>query len=54
MPENGYFGKEIIAMAEEIYSEHQDTYLDKDIEFYKEFGTQNDWSNCFRFKRIWH
>ena len=34
MPENGYFGKEIIAMAEEIYSEHQDTYLDKDIEFY--------------------
>lgn len=40
MPENGYFGKEIIAMAEEIYAEHQDTYLDKDIEFYKEFGTQ--------------
>ena len=28
MPENGYFGKEIIAMAEEIYAEHQDTYLD--------------------------
>ena len=40
MPENGYFGKEIIAMAEEIYSEHQDTYLDKDIEFYNEFGTK--------------
>ena len=40
MPENGYFGKEIIAMAEEIYAEHQDTYLDKDIEFYKEFGTR--------------
>ena len=40
MPENGYYGQEIMAMAEEIYNEHKDAYLDKDIEFYKEFGTK--------------
>lgn len=40
MPENGYFGKEIIAIAKELYEEHHTDYLDKDIEFYKELGTK--------------
>lgn len=40
MPENGYYGKEIIAIAEKLYEEHQDAYLDKDIEFFKELGTK--------------
>lgn len=40
MPENGYFGKEIIAIAKRIYEEHQDTYLIKDISYFKELGTK--------------
>lgn len=40
MPENGYFGKEIIDIAKKIYEEHKDTYLDKPIEYFKELGTK--------------
>ena len=39
-PENGYHGNEIKAIAKEIYDKHQDTYLDKDINYYKELGTK--------------
>ncbi len=38
MPENGYYGKEIIAIAKNLYEKYQDTLVDKDIEFYKEIG----------------
>ena len=40
MPENGYFGNEIKVIAKEIYDEHQNTYLNKDIEYFKELGTK--------------
>ena len=40
MPENGYHGQEIIAIAKEIYAKYQDTCLDRDIEFFKEIGTK--------------
>ena len=39
-PENGYHGKEIIDIAEEIYKEHKDTYLDQGIDYYKQLGTE--------------
>lgn len=48
MPENGYFGKEVIAIAEKIYVEHQDTYLEKDLEYFKELGTQEMLSQIFK------
>jgi len=38
MPANGYYGKEIIAIAEQIYNEFGTSALDKDIEFFKEKG----------------
>lgn len=38
MPEGGYFGKEIIELAQRIYDEHQDTYLNQDLEYFKELG----------------
>ena len=40
LPENGYHGKEIIAIAKDIYEEHKDAYLDKELEYYKELGTK--------------
>jgi arginyl-tRNA synthetase len=40
MPEDGYYGKEIIAIAKELYDEHQDEYLDYDIEFFKKLGLE--------------
>lgn len=40
LPENGYHGKEIIAIAQKLYDEHKDTYLDKDLEFFKKLGTE--------------
>jgi len=40
MPENGYYGKEIIAIAQKIYDEHQDTYLNKELDYFKELGTK--------------
>ncbi len=39
-PENGYHGKEIIDIANEIYAEHKDTYLDQGIDYYKKLGTE--------------
>ena len=40
LPEDGYHGKEIITLAESIYSEYQDTKLDQDIEFFKQKGLE--------------
>ena len=40
MPENGYYGKEIIAIAQKLYDEHKDTYLDKDLDYFKKLGTE--------------
>ena len=47
MPENGYYGEEIKAIAKELYDNYQDTYLDKDLEFYKELGTKKLLNNIF-------
>lgn len=40
MPENGYFGKEIIDIAKEIYHEFQDQKIEADLEYFKEIGTE--------------
>lgn len=40
LPDEGYHGKEIIEMAKNLYEEHQDSLLDKDIEFYKTYATE--------------
>lgn len=47
MPENGYFGKDIIQIAKEIYDKYQDAYLNKDIEYFKNLGTQKLLDNIF-------
>ena len=39
MPENGYYGKEIIAIAQRLYEEHQDTLLNNDLDYFKKLGT---------------
>ena len=39
-PENGYHGKEIIDIAQEIYDEHKDEYLNQGIDYYKQLGTE--------------
>jgi len=38
MGENYYYGKEIIAIAQKLYEEKKDGYLDAPIEFFKEIG----------------
>lgn len=38
IPEDGYHGKEIIAIAEKIYNQYKDKKLDKTIEFFKQEG----------------
>lgn len=38
MPENGYYGKEIIEIAKSIYEEHQNTYLNKELDYFKKLG----------------
>ena len=38
MPEGGYFGNEIKEIANEIYENYEDKYLNKDIEYFKELG----------------
>ena len=38
IPEDGYHGKEIITLAEKIYSEYKDQKLDESIEFFKQEG----------------
>ncbi len=40
MPENGYYGKEIVDIAQSIYDAYKDTYLDKPIGYFKELGTK--------------
>lgn len=40
IPEDGYHGKEIIKMAQDLYKEHQDSLLNNDIEFYKKYATE--------------
>ena len=38
LPEDGYHGKEIIAIAKSIYDKYQNTKLDEDIEYFKQEG----------------
>ncbi len=38
MPENGYHGQEIKTIAKEIYDKHQNSYLNKDLDYFKELG----------------
>ncbi len=38
LPENGYYGKEIISLAESLYDEYGDSKLDEDIDFFKKAG----------------
>lgn len=40
MPENGYYGPEIIAMAEELFTQHGNTLVEKPLEYFKEYGTE--------------
>ena len=40
IPEDGYHGKEIIALAEEIYKQNKDNKLDESIEYFKEAGLE--------------
>ena len=40
MPENGYFGKEIIAIAKKLYDENKDALLNKDLDYFKKLGTE--------------
>ena len=39
MPENGYYGKEIIEIASKLYEEHKDTLLNNDLDYFKKLGT---------------
>ena len=39
-PENGYFGKEIIELAKNIYNNYKDTKLNEDLEFFKKESVQ--------------
>lgn len=38
MPEDGYFGKEIVDIAKNIYEKHNDTYINIDLEYFMETG----------------
>ena len=40
MPESGYFGNDIKEIAKKIYDEHQDSFIDKELEYYKVLGTE--------------
>ena len=40
LPENGYHGKEIIDLAQNIYNEYGDTVLEEEIEFFKQKGLE--------------
>ena len=39
MPENGYYGKEIIEIASKLYEEYKDTLLNNDLDYFKKLGT---------------
>ena len=41
MPEDGYYGTEIIDIAKLIKDEYNDTKLDGDLEFFKEYGVNH-------------
>lgn len=47
MPEEGYHGKEIIDMANDLYNEFQDKLLEKDIDYFKEYATKILLNNIF-------
>ena len=38
MPENGYYGNDIKEIAKKIYNEQGNSYIDKELEYYKELG----------------
>ena len=38
MPEDGYYGNEIIDIAKEIYSSFKDSKLNEDLEYFKEYA----------------
>ena len=38
LPEDGYFGPEIIEIAASLYTKFKDTLIKKDIDFYSEYG----------------
>ena len=40
MPEDGYYGSEIIDIAKEIYKEHKAEKLNEQIEYFKEYGVE--------------
>jgi len=40
LPEDGYHGKEIIAIAKDIYQEHEDKVLNESTEYFKQIGLQ--------------
>ena len=40
MPKGGYFGKDIIEIAKELYKKYGDTYLDKEVDYFKKLGTK--------------
>lgn len=47
MPENGYHGKEIIDIAKKIYDEHNDSYLNQGLDYFKKLGTKEMISHIF-------
>ncbi len=40
MPEGGYFGKEIVAIAEKLYQENKDKLVDESLDYFKKLGTE--------------
>ena len=40
MPQDGYYGPEIKKIAEDLYAEYKDTLIDKELDYFKELGTQ--------------
>ena len=40
MPEDGYYGSEIIDISKKIYVEHKDSKLNNDLEYFKEYGVK--------------
>ena len=40
MPEGGYFGKEIVAIAEKLYQENNDRLVNESLDYFKKLGTE--------------
>lgn len=60
MPEDGYYGNEIIDIAKMIYDENKDTKLNEDLEYFKEIGVsyllniiKNDLSSFGVYFDVW-